>query len=467
MSLRPYQVHAIEETRRAFRAGKRAIVIVIPTGGGKTRTAAEIIRSHIAKGGRALFLAHRTELVAQAHEALEDVGLDVGVIAAASCASMNLAAPVQVASTQTLLAREHIELSPSLVVLDEAHHYPAEVFGSLVARWPSALIIGLSATPARENGNGMAPFFDALVVATTIRKLTAEGYLAPLDVIAPDRVLPSRQIARDPADAYAEHCEGRQAVVFAPSVKTARTFLESFEARGIAAAVLDGTQPHAQRAATLARYVGGDLRVLVNCGILTEGWDHPPTGDAILARPCGSLVLYLQIAGRILRPHPSKRRALLIDLTGATRRHGRPDADRVYALEGRAIMLEEAAPPGSFCEVCGAVIMPGEPACSECGAERPGQEDLRIVQTPLKLLARDICAKDSDETRVERLARWIHKASKAGIKVRSAFHKFRGVYGVQATPEQIRAAMHQAQRMGATITTPHDDDATRKDGTNG
>jgi len=438
--LRDYQARALAHVDARFAEGRRAVLVASPTGSGKTRMGAAYVARRLDAGvSQILWLAHRTELVEQAAATLESTGLRVGVIAASSERAPDPSAPVQVASTQTLLARPHLALDPGLVALDEAHHYPAEEWASLMMRWPRALRLGLSATPAASNGAALSPLFDSMVVAATIRGLTAEGHLAPLDVVAPSKALRAGQIAQSPVAAYEQYARGRQAVVFAPHVAAANAFADAFDLRGIRASIVYGDLPADLRRKRLAAYEAGDIRVLVNVGILTEGWDHPPTGVAILARRCGSIVLYLQIAGRILRPHPSKARALFIDLTGAVHLHGRPDDDRVFSLEGQAIRRGEDAPPGSFCGVCGALLAAS--LCEECGYERPAQEAPKVVSAPMRKLARDFCAGDSAATQVGRLARWIREGSNKGHKLGAAKFRFKACYGRWPTSREMTTAL--------------------------
>jgi DNA repair protein RadD len=456
--LRDYQVRAIMATREAFRRGARAVVLVLPTGGGKTRTAAEIIGGRLERSpGRVWFLAPRKELVEQAYRAIRAEGIDAGILAASSKIPPNPAARVQVCSVGTLLARGYGEAPPTdadLFIFDECHMAPSAEWAALMTAFPNVLRLGLTATPARESGAGMAPLFDALVVGATVRQLTRLGFLAPLDIVEPGRVLASGQIAQSPVDAYEAHAPGEKALVFAPHVRAALEFRDEFREHGVPSEVVDGAMRDDARAATLARYASGELRVVVNVGCLTTGYDDPETSTAILARRCGSVVLYLQVAGRILRPHASKTRALLVDLTGATRLHGRPDIDRLYALDGRAITTgEEVA--GSFCAVCGAVIE-GR-LCVDCGYERPEQEAPKVVGAPLKKLAADYCAGDSPATIVNRLARWIDAADTAGHKPGSALFKFKGVYrrfptSSESASAQALAAKMRLSRRDAVVT---------------
>jgi superfamily II DNA or RNA helicase len=177
MGLRDYQLEAIERVRMLMWQGARRVVLVMPTGSGKTKTCSEIVRRAVAGGRRALWLAHRSELIDQAADALTAEGLTVGAICATASTPPNPFAPVQVASPQTLRNRE---LPPAdIIVADEAHHFAeaAESWAALLARYPEALVVGPTATPERGDGCGLEGSFDAIAVGATIDQLTADGYL--------------------------------------------------------------------------------------------------------------------------------------------------------------------------------------------------------------------------------------------------------------------------------------------------
>ncbi len=334
--LRPYQTHSIELVRAQIRAGHRSVVLVIPTGGGKTRIGSEIVAKHIAKGGRVLWTAHRTELVSQARERLLGDGLErVGVIAAGVKADD--AALVQVASIQTLAARG-LRPEASLVVMDEAHHYVAEQWGEVAEHYKSTFQIGLTATPERSDGKPLGDLFTSLVAPIQISELTEAGYLVPAEVLAPNRRL-YRQLAGDPVERYLEEASGRRALFFAGTVVQAEQIAAKLNERGIPAMCVHADTPHLDRAAAIERFRSGELIALTNVFVFTEGTDLPEAEVAVLARGFSHPSTYLQCVGRILRPFPGKTSALVLDLMGVSRVFGVPADFRKYSLDGRAILV--------------------------------------------------------------------------------------------------------------------------------
>ena len=172
--LRPYQAEIIAEFERRVAAGQRRLIIVMPTGSGKTVVAAEIARKVAAEKQRALFLAHRREIISQTSQKLFDVELDHGIIQAGF--PDRLAEPVQVASIQTLHSRairgSRITLPQAhLVIIDECHHATAETYRKIIAAYPDAILVGLTATPCRGDGRGLGGIFDALIECPQVQEL--------------------------------------------------------------------------------------------------------------------------------------------------------------------------------------------------------------------------------------------------------------------------------------------------------
>ena len=271
--LRDYQLGAIARARATIERGCSAPLIVSPTGSGKTTIGAEVARLHVEMGGKVLWLAHRAELVEQAEDRLRAFG-----------------ALATVTTVQALLAatkrRSFVPPPASLVVFDEAHHYVADEWGTLAGSFGEVVRVGLTATPERGDGRGLGAMFDALVVAATIRDLTALGHLAPLEVVGPSRRLDPGELAMAPVDAYAKFCPGERAVVFARSIEEAHEHRDAFEDRGIDAEVVCGTSATHDRFGALDRHQRGECPVLINAFLLTEGWDSPATSACILARGC-------------------------------------------------------------------------------------------------------------------------------------------------------------------------------------
>lgn len=432
--LRPYQQLAFQANRAAVAAGYRAILNVSPTGSGKTVLGASILHSSVQRGRKCLWLAHRRELVEQAAASLESLGIGVGIVSASASVMPKPWEPVQVASIQTLQARDRWP-DADVLVFDECHHAAADTFTSVLARYATAVRIGLTATPQRGDGRALGPpLFSHLIEVARVSDLTRDGYLVPCDVIAPASPLKPGQIAQRPVDAYRKHTPGASAIVFAPTLKVAEEYTAEFNAAGISAAMVEGATHAHERKRALEAFRDGSLRVLVNVGVLTEGTDLPRCSVCILARGCGTLGLYMQIVGRALRPHSSKTRATIIDLRGVSHEHGHPTEDRVYTLDGSGIRNASGGSEQSYCRICGAPIMPGT-GCDECGSGPREAKTIRVTGEALVPYA--AARKQPESARVANWLRWQAEGKERGFKPTWAAMKFRAVYGTNPPRGQI------------------------------
>jgi superfamily II DNA or RNA helicase len=336
------------------------VLIVAPTGSGKTVVAAHIMARAVESGRHVLFVAHRRELIDQCFRKLEDSGIgQVGVIMAGD-PRRNPGASVQVASIDTL--RHRAKPEANLVIVDEAHRALAKSYVELAAMYPAAVHLGLTATPYRADGRGLCDAYDALVVVASPKELIAEGFLVEPTVYTlaahelPDlsavkvkggdyeegalaKVVDRPALVGNVVEHWLRHSEGQRTVAFAVSIEHSKHMVERFQAAGVPAEHLDGETPNCTRAAILGRLETGRTRVVANVGVLCEGWDQPSVKCCVLARPTKSTGLYLQQAGRILRPWTDPTtgqpaRAILIDHAGCVLEHGLPQADRELSLEG-------------------------------------------------------------------------------------------------------------------------------------
>lgn len=440
IALRDYQERTVEQLRDRVRQNKRRVCVVMPTGAGKTRTLGDVVRRYVANGGKALWLAHRGELVDQAVGALSSVGVQCGAMSASASSAPQPYAPVQVATVQTLIARK-LRPPAGLIVADEAHHFVAASFGALLRDYPEALVFGPTATPERTDGVGLGEMFQDIVLGVRVRELVEQGYLVSANVIRPERKLRATEIAKRPVDAYLEHARGRRAIVFSPTVAIAERHASEFQAAGLRAAVVTGETPWGERRERFDDLKHGRINALVNVYVATEGFDVPEIDCVILARGFGAAGIYIQCVGRALRPAAGKQDALILDLTGTSHVHGHPEDDRQYSLTGRGIRRDvDGETVQSYCRVCGCPIQSGE-ACPECGTA-PKEIDQRVINAPLIRYAKKRA--ESVEERVKTLARWMEIGRSKGWKDSWALVKFKAVYGAWP-PSTIQAAAKSLQ----------------------
>lgn len=412
LTLRTYQSRAVHDLRLAYRDNARAPLLVLPTGGGKTVIVADILRRLAARGRSGLVLVHRRELIAQTSRKLDLANVPHGIIAAGVAAAD---APIQVASVQTLTRRlGSIDIQPDLIVIDEAHHATAGSWGRVLAHWPDALRLGVTATPVRTDGRGLSAIFDRLVLGPSVADLVSASFLTAARIYAPPQVADLSGMKRRAGDFAAEEAaarldkptvtgdaiahyrrfaEGQQTIVFCCSQCHAEHVCESFMAARIHAATLLGSTDPIDRDRVVARFATGDLQVLVTVDVVSEGFDVPAASCAILLRPTASLGLYLQQVGRVLRPAPGKQVAIVLDHVGNVHRHGWPDDPRDWTLEGTAGRNSgsggQPAPTVRTCQACYAAFRPA-PICPCCGHEQstPKPRAMRQVDGELQELKR-------------------------------------------------------------------------------
>lgn len=434
--LRPYQQRGIDDLRAAVRVGRRRLLFVLPTGGGKTLTSSALIGSAVSLGHRVLFVVHLRELVDQTVASLARVGVtDVGVMRGDD-GRTNPDAMVQVASIQTLARRKMP--AADIVILDEAHRSLAASYDRIFEL--PAIVIGLTATPCRGDGQGLGKRYEKLVVGATYSELIADGFIAEPRVLAP-RTAPDlggvqriggdydegalagvmAKLAGDIVPTWQKHAEGRTTVVFACGIDHSMDIVQRFLRAGVRAAHLDGGTPAQERADLIARVRDGDLQVLSNCAVLTEGFDAPEIRCAIIARPTLSLVLHMQTAGRALRR--GSVQPLILDHADNVRRHGLPHEDRTWSLEGetgRPKVKRET----KLCASCYAYIPLRATVCPYCDAPVLVRERELPVEGQAEMS--EVSSGDAEHAF---FVDALHKCSLFGLKPGAAAHKFKDRFG--------------------------------------
>ena len=256
---REYQTHDLIRIHDARRAGGQRILYTLPTGAGKTVVAALLAQVAHKQGERILFLVHRRELVRQAFDTLTAAlpNAAIGIIAAGQPETPDAA--LQVASVQTLIRRQ-ID-APDMVFVDEAHHVRAQTWETLLAQWPDACYVGLTATPARTDGKGLHTHFDELLLGPGIAELVSDGYLAPVRQLVPpiDEVVrwrgdDSQITVADAIKAYQEHTPGQRAIFFGWDIEHSKDVAAQFNREGISSEHVDAQTPTATRDEIMASF---------------------------------------------------------------------------------------------------------------------------------------------------------------------------------------------------------------------
>jgi len=346
LSLRDYQEEALAEVNRNLALGHDRQLLVIPTGGGKTVIFATGISRRRMNNPRdlpTLVLAHRDELISQAVGKLCDIDpeleFSVGVVKGAK---NQVDRPVVVASIQTLARERRLHQMPrewQTIVIDEAHHAASDSYMKVLEYLQAELYLGVTATPDRTDKRRLDKVFPTVAMEVSIDQLIQRGYLVPprgkrigieVDLGSvkqrggdfQDGALgDALEAANAPAEilsAYLEHGENRKGLIFCPTVSMAHHTAEILRSAGVRAEALDGSTHASERRAILERLRTGQTRLVVNCGVLTEGFDEPSVSLVVVARPTKSRSLYCQIIGRGLRLHPDKEDCLVLDLAGAS-----------------------------------------------------------------------------------------------------------------------------------------------------
>jgi DNA repair protein RadD len=393
--LRPYQLRALGEVRQAIRDGHKRILLQLPTGAGKTLTGASMLAGALAKGNRSLFAAHRLELIDQTVATFARLGiLSLGVVRSQDKRA-DPDQPIQVCSIQTLGRRAPLR-EIKVVFIDEAHRSCSKSYVKhLFEAYPDAVFIGLTATPCRADGKPLGAHWTKMIHGATYSELIAAGHLvAPTVVTTP--ILPDLSSVRTTMGEYnAEDLEaavnkralignllaewqkwsdGRLTVAFAVSVAHSMAIVDMFREAGVAAEHLDGETPEEERRAILSRLAAGTTRLVSNVGVLCEGWDCPPVKCLLVARPTKSLALWMQMAGRILRPHEGLI-PIILDHGGNVDRVvngeplGMPHQDREWSLLDRP--KRKGVMPTKCCKTCFSYVQASLAVCPHCGADFP------------------------------------------------------------------------------------------------
>ncbi len=351
---REYQAEAVQNLRSGLSEGFKRQMLSSPTGSGKTEMGMILVRGAVAKKKRVGFLCNRIHLVGQTSVRFQRAGIDHGIIQGSN--TSRVYESVLVASIQTVAKRGMPDVD--LLIIDEAHGVAGSKDYRKVIASHNGPVIGLSATPFSK-GLGKhydelgGALFEQMVIAATIQDLIDQGFLVDCDVYAPSapdlskvkitagdynekelgEAVDKPDLVGDIVREWKKHANGTPTVCFATNIAHSKHIVEQFLAAGVSAEHVDCYTDDNERAAILSRVAAGQTTIISNVGILCEGWDFPACKTLILARPTKSLIRYLQMAGRVLRPHPGKDRALILDHSATVQNIGFPTDDFPMELD--------------------------------------------------------------------------------------------------------------------------------------
>lgn len=374
MPLRAYQNELLDKTRQAYIQGYQAPCIVSPCGSGKSVMMAEMAKCATDKGNRVLFLVHRQELCEQIFRTFVKWGVNMHLC--------------QIGMVQTISRWLERTPKPKLIITDENHHSLASSYKKIYGYWPDVPRIGVTATPIRLNGSGLGDVNDILIMGPTVKQLIEWGNLSPFRYYAPKVIDTSKlrikngdyvqadvnelfnqnAIYGDVIGHYKKLSDGLRAVCYCAGIEQSKKMAFEFSKAGIVARHLDGDTPKDARSKVVQQFRDGEIKILCNVDLISEGFDVPDCNTAILLRPTQSLALYIQQAMRCMRYKPDKT-AIIIDHVGNVNRFGMPDMDREWSLaakkKGSKSRVEEV--PIRQCMECFAVFRQEDRACPNCG----------------------------------------------------------------------------------------------------
>lgn len=462
MQLREYQTRMIEKSRELLRQGKKRIIIHAATGSGKTIIAASIVSSALGKGKKVLFLVHYRELAYQALERFREFGIgdEVGIIMAGEESSLDK--PIQIASIQTYARRLNLnELyynpwfhKADLVIYDECHASIARTRKAILELYKKdTTILGLTATPCRADGRGLGEVYEDIVSCSNVEELTRLGHLVPviyygckerpdltnIPIVAGDynkKVLGERvnipKLIGDIYDNWARIAIERPTVIFAVNVSHSKHIKDLFTKRGIRIEHVDAHTPEEERRDILNRFKSGDVQVVTNCAVYSEGADFPWVSCIVLARPSKSYGRYVQMAGRGLRPYPDKDNCIIIDHAGLVNTHRFLEDEVYWTLNGKEKAWNKKTPkkkePKIFeCEMC--MTMHTGKRCPTCGWEiKDYGKKIEAYEKELEQIGRNSKPKASMQDKQDSYAQLLQYARSKGYSKGWIAHKYKELY---------------------------------------
>lgn len=374
LQLRDYQQELVDNIKKSMIAGNKSIIVQSPPRSGKTVVMAYIAKQATAKDNHVLFFSHRKEINEQVEATFSKFGVDMDL--------------VTIGGVQSLVRRLDTLPIPEIILIDEAHHSKAKSYAKIINYFSQAYKLLFTGTPIRLNGEGFDDIADDLIVGKSVKWLQEHNRIAIFRYYAPSMIDTSllkkssgdftkasvdeamrSVIYGDVLKHYERLAKDKQAIVYTHNVEASKNVSEAFNQAGYNSIAVSGKTPKNEREKAMRLFKKGELKIMVNCELFTEGIDLPNVDVCIMLRPTQSLSLYLQFAMRPLNPREGKV-ATIIDHVGNVERFGLPNMDRNWTLEGASQKKQSAKvgePTTRVCDVCYATYWSAERVCPECG----------------------------------------------------------------------------------------------------
>jgi len=399
--LHDYQTNLVNKTRQSYADGFKTPCVVAPCGAGKSVIIAEIARMTTANGKCVLFLVHRRELIDQIREAFINNDVDIKL--------------VDFGMVQTIVKRLEKTKKPDLIITDENHHSLAASYKKIYDYFNDVLRLGFTATPVRLNGSGLGDVNDILIEEVNAEWLIKNSFLSPYKYYAPklidtellkisslqefssgsiDKAMDDKTIYGDVVKHYKKLADGEQAIVYCHSVAASNFAKEEFINHGIIAEHIDAKTGKIERDEIVAKFKNKEIKVLCNVDLIGEGFDVPDCSTVIMLRPTQSLSLFIQQSMRGMRFKPGKT-SIIIDHVGNAHRHGLPDTERQWSLNGGKKSSGDAEIKIKSCLNCFAVYPSLQTKCPECG-HKPEVKQIKDYEVDKSAELQEITKDDID-----------------------------------------------------------------------
>lgn len=491
--LRNYQENAKCGIYQAWENSYRGVLLRVPTGGGKTVTFCSIVVDTL-QTHRTAIIVHRKELVQQISLTLASQGIFHNLIASRKDIKgiiqahrrkynkqfYNVNAPVTVISVDTLISRsdtyKNWTQNITQVIVDEAAHVLAEnKWGNAVKMFPNARILGVTATPERLDRKGLGShadgIFDVMIEGPSTRWMIDNGYLSKYKIAIPKsdyaqyltsssdksdyskkvmmQASKQSRITGDVVENYLKHAKGKQAILFATDVETAKVMEAKFKAAGVVAKELNGTTNDKERLDALLDFEERKIQVLINVDLFDEGLDVPGIECVIMARPTKSLGKFLQMIGRGLRIAEGKDYCIIIDHVGNIMNLGLPCANRKWTLD----RIRKSGQKLNFLRICSNTMCnsPYDRALTEC--PWCGEPPFKAARgegggrTPPELVDGDLELVDPETLRELEAQANLEAPARVGERVSNAINGAAGIRAMKNQQERVATQKQLAEEI--------------------